>query len=386
MTTSALVPLAWRRFAPALCALALAGCDEGSDAAGEAAAQRPPIPVEVASIERGPLALVRVVTGSLESTAQFVVAAKVGGLVERLEVDLGDTVERGQVVAVLDDDEFEQAVLEAEADLAVAQAGLTEERSALEIAERALSREESLREEGVTSESSLDAARAEVIAGSAGVAVAQARLARAEASLRAARIRVDYARVTADWSGGDDRRVVAERFVHAGATVPANTPLFSIVELDPILAVVYVAERDYGRLAVDQRVLLETDSAASEVFEGRVVRIAPVFRRATRQARVEIELGNPGEQLKPGMFVRAALELEHDEDAAHVPLAALTEREGVTGVFLLSDDGARVRWQPVEAGIRDGLRAQVQDGLSGRVVVLGQALLDDAAHVNVVAQ
>jgi RND family efflux transporter MFP subunit len=386
MTTSALVPFAWRRFAPALCALALAGCDEGSDAAGEAAAQRPPIPVEVASIERGPLALVRVVTGSLESTAQFVVAAKVGGLVERLEVDLGDTVERGQVVAVLDDDEFEQAVLEAEADLAVAQAGLTEERSALEIAERALSREESLREEGVTSESSLDAARAEVIAGSAGVAVAQARLARAEASLRAARIRVDYARVTADWSGGDDRRVVAERFVHAGATVPANTPLFSIVELDPILAVVYVAERDYGRLAVDQRVLLETDSAASEVFEGRVVRIAPVFRRATRQARVEIELGNPGEQLKPGMFVRAALELEHDEDAAHVPLAALTEREGVTGVFLLSDDGARVRWQPVEAGIRDGLRAQVQDGLSGRVVVLGQALLDDGAHVNVVAQ
>lgn len=368
----------------ALCAAA-AGCDHGAEGGG-AATERPPIPVEVAAIERGPLRLVRTVTGSLESSSQFVVAAKVGGRLERLEVDLGDAVERGQVVAHFDDDEFAQAVLEAEADLAVAQAGLTEAQSALEIAERALAREESLREEGVTSESSLDAARADVIAGRAHVEVTKARLSRAQASLETARIRLDYARVTADWSGGGERRRVAERFAEPGTTVPANTPLLSIIELDPILAVVYVAERDYGLLAVGQAAELATDAVPGRTFAGRVLRIAPIFRRSTRQARVEIELANPAEELKPGMFVRASLELSRAEQAVHVPLAALTERAGATGVFVLAADGATVRWQPVVPGIRDGARVQVQDDLTGDVVVLGQALCDDGARVSVVGR
>lgn len=368
-----------------VCALIASACGAGAGPDAEAA-ERPPIPVEVAPVERGPLRLVRTVTGSLESASQFVVAAKVGGRLERLEVELGDTVERGQVVALFDDDEFTQAVLEADADLAVAKAGLTEAQSALEIAERALAREESLRQEGVTSESSLDAARADVIAGRAHVEVTRAQLARAEASLETARIRLGYARVTADWSGGGERRRVAERFAEPGTTVPANTPLLSIVELDPILAVVYVAERDYGLLAVGQAAELATDAVPGRTFAGRVLRIAPIFRRSTRQARVEIELANPLEELKPGMFVRASLELARAEDAVHVPLAALTERAGATGVFLLAPDGHTVRWQAVEAGIQDGERVQVQEGFSGSVVVLGQALCDDGARVSVVGR
>jgi RND family efflux transporter MFP subunit len=384
MTTLALRARAMVRIAlPAAALLGASACGAGTGP-DAAAAERPPIPVEVAPVERGPLRLVRTVTGSLESSSQFVVAAKVGGRLERLEVDLGDAVARGQVVAHFDDDEFAQAVLEAEADLAVARAGLTEAQSALEIAERALAREESLRQEGVTSESSLDAARADVIAGRAHVEVTRAQLARAEASLETARIRLGYARVSADWSGGGERRRVAERFAEPGTTVPANTPLLSIVELDPILAVVYVAERDYGLLSVGQAARIVTDAVPGRTFTGSVLRIAPIFRRSTRQARVEIELANPLEELKPGMFVRASLELARAEDAVHVPLDALTERAGATGVFVLAADGATVRWQAVAPGIRDGARVQVQDGLAGRVVVLGQALCDDGASVRVV--
>ncbi|HVS17367.1 MAG TPA: efflux RND transporter periplasmic adaptor subunit [Planctomycetota bacterium] len=365
-------------------ALALVGCEGEASSAGAAAAERPPVPVEVAAVERGPLRLVRTVTGSVEAAAQFVVAPQVAGSIASLEVDLGDRVERGQIVATLVDAEFAQAELEAAADLAVAVASRAEAEAALEIAQRALEREEALREQGVTSESALDAARAEVIAGRARLQVSAARLSRAQASLDTARIRLGYTRVRADWSGGDDARVVAERFVDGGATVPANTPLFSIVEVDPVLAVVFVSERDYGRLRVGQLVELTTDAAPGRVFEGRVVRIAPVFRRSTRQARVEVELPNEDVLLKPGMFVRAELELERREDATHVPFAALTEREGRTGVFVLADDGAHVRWQPVELGIVEGERAGVQDGLTGRVVVLGQALCEDGARVSVV--
>src|SRR5690606_20176279 len=110
---------------------ATAACAQGEGAGGREAR---PAPVAVAPVEKGPIALRRTYSGTLESPAQFVVAPKVGGRVERLFVDLGDAVERGRVVAELDDAEFVHLVREAKAELAVARANQAEAKSALEIA------------------------------------------------------------------------------------------------------------------------------------------------------------------------------------------------------------------------------------------------------------
>jgi RND family efflux transporter MFP subunit len=137
--------------------------------------------------------------------------------------------------------------------------------------------------------------------------VAAAQVLKAEASLETAHIRRGDTQVTAGWSGGDDYRVVAERYVDEGQTVAANAPLFLIVELNPIVGIFYVTERDYARLQVGQPVELTTDAYAEERFTGRIDRIAPVFRTSTRQARVEMHIDNPRYRLKPGMFIRAAV-------------------------------------------------------------------------------
>ncbi|MDX1514785.1 MAG: biotin/lipoyl-binding protein, partial [Gammaproteobacteria bacterium] len=92
------------------------------------------VPVEVAAIRTGAIEQRRTFTGTLEPKAEFVVAPKVSGRIERLNVDLADTVTRGQVVAKLDDDEFVQSVAQAEADYAVAKANLAEAVSLLNIA------------------------------------------------------------------------------------------------------------------------------------------------------------------------------------------------------------------------------------------------------------
>jgi RND family efflux transporter MFP subunit len=210
---------------------------------------------------------------------------------------------------------------------------------------------------------------------------------RAGAALEAARIRLGYTRITADWSGGDDRRVVAERYVDEGGTVSANTPLLRIVELDPISGVIFVTEKDYGRLQPGQGVALSTDAYPGETFGGRIERIAPVFQEATRQARVEISAANPGHRLKPGMFIRATVVLEKAADAVIVPEQALTTRDDRTGVFLVSSDGRSVAWREVRVGIREGGRVQVLgDWLSGRVVTLGQQLVDDGSAILIPAE
>jgi RND family efflux transporter MFP subunit len=342
------------------------------------------VPVAVAPVRQRPLDLVRTFGGALEPTARLVVAPKVAGRIQELVVDLGDPIERGQTVAVLDDAEFAQAVKQAEAELLVAEANLARAKSNLELARRENQRVAELRDRGIASDSEFDVAQANLLEQDAQVQVTEAQVSRAAAIVESARIRHGYTRITAEWSEGDATRTVAERQVDEGQTVSANEPLLLVVELDPIIAVISVTERDYGRLRVGLEAQVQTDAFPGEVFAGRIERIAPVFSATSRQARIELALANPEARLKPGMFIRAAIALAHVEAATVVPESALTTRGDVEGVFLVDDEADQVTWLPVEAGIRAGGWVQLLDQKpGGRVVTLGQHLLEDGARITI---
>jgi RND family efflux transporter MFP subunit len=343
-----------------------------------------PVPVEVARIERGPIEQRRTFSGELEALAEFVVAPKVSGRVEHVFVNIADTVDRGQVVAELDNDEYVQAVAQAQADLEVARAKLSEATSALENAGREFKRTESLLKRGVASDSEFDAARQERLAKQAQLKVAAAEVTKAESSLETANIRLGYTKVTAGWTGGGEQRVVAERYVDEGQTVAANAPLLLIVGLQPIVGVVFVTERDYAYLKPGQLVSLTTDAYPGEQFTGRIDRIAPVFRKSTRQARIEMTIDNPKHRLKPGMFIRATVVLARASEATIIPEQALTKREDRNGIFIVSENGQSVVWHEVKVGIREDNRVQIEgQGLDGRVVTLGQQLVDDGSPITI---
>ncbi len=341
-------------------------------------------PVEVAAVERGAIENRRVFSGTLEAAARVTIAPKVAGRVVSLALEIADTVRRGQTVAELDSGEYEQSVMQAEAELAVARANVAQAQSAAEIAARELERARTLHERGVASDSELDVVVVDHLAKTAAVEVAEAEVTRAEATVQAARIRLGYTTIKAEWTGGDDHRVVAERFVEEGETVAANTPLLSIIELDPIKAVFYVTERDYALLSADQPVTLAADAYRGREWPGTVARVAPVFREGSRQARVEIGVPNAQGLLKPGMFVRATIVFDRVEDATIVPVEALAQRDGRDVVFVVGADGASVRMVPVEVGFREGPRVQVRgEGVGGRVVTLGQQLLEDGSSITI---
>ncbi len=346
-----------------------------------------PVPVAVAQIQHGPIALQRTFSGELEARAQFVVAPKVSGRVERVLVNIADTVKRGQIVAELDNDEYVQAVAQAQADLEVAAANLSKARSDLETANREFKRTESLLKRGIASDSEFDAVRQDQLSKQAQLKVAEAQVAKAESSLETANIRLRYTEVTAGWAGGGEDRVVAERYVDEGQTVAANAPLLLIVELNPIVGVVFVTEGDYAHLKPGQPVSLTSDAYPGEQYPGSIDRIAPIFRQSTRQARVEMTIDNPQHRLKPGMFIRAQVVLSRVPEATIVPEQALTIRDDRSGVFIVSEDGRSVAWREVKVGIREGDRLQVEGaGLSGRVVTLGQQLVSDGSPISIPAE
>lgn len=356
---------------------------EPTPAAGSRGGETGRVAVEVAPVKTGSITETRTFTGTLEAGDAFTVAPKTGGQVERVHVDIGDRVERGQVVVELDDDEATQAVAEAEAALAVARAELQQAEADARLAERELERTESLAERQLASASELDAARARAEAQRASVAVATARVTQREAALRRARVQLGYTEVRADWRGGDEVRVVGERMVNAGDTVAANTPLLSVLGIDPITAVAFAPERDYGVLAPGQGVAVRADAFPGRTFDGRIARIAPRFAEASRQARFEVTVPNAERLLKPGMFTSVRVSVASAEDAILVPAEAIVRRDDGAAVYRVVDgDPPTVERLAVRIGLEGDDRVQiVEPELGGRVVTLGQQLLEDGAPI-----
>ena len=356
---------------------------------GETGADRAvggPVPVEVAVIEHGTIRERRTFSGTLEARAEFVVAPKVSGRIESIHVDIGDRVEAGAVVAEMDDDEFQQAVAEAAAQLEVARANVELSHSALQVAESAHARIRELQERQIAPGAELDVATADLSAARAALSVAEARVRVAEAALEAERIRLGYAKVTATWSGDGVAREVAERFVDEGATVRANDPIATVVDAATVRAVFFVTDRDYARLEQGQEARVHSDAYPTAVFVGRVARRSPVFAEASRQARIEVEVPNADGRLRPGTFVRIEVTLAVANGATIVPIAALVKRDGANGVLVVDDAGGQTvaRFVPVVVGIRAEDRVELRAAqLEGRVVTLGQQLVDDGTPVRV---
>lgn len=357
-----------------------------SDGAGDAGRGPLAIPVEVDSITRMDVRDLRVLSGTLQPRSRSLIATRIAGRVEEMRVNIGDVVQSGDVIALLDDAESLQAVEESRAELRVAEAALAEHRSMLVIASRNFDRIQRLFNEDIASESELDAVRADHEAKEARVRVSESQVARAEAQLRAAEVRLSYATIQAVWPNSNGPRIIGERFVDAGSTVAANGPIVSLLDIDTLIAVIYVPERDYARLRIGQPVRITSDSYRGESFDGAIVRLAPEFREASRQARVEIELNNPTHRLKPGMFVRAEVELAHANNAVVVPQQAIVRRRGAQGVFMVNESEMTVRFVPVQVGITQDGMVQIlnpPDDFSGEVVTLGQHLLDDGSTIRI---
>ncbi|MGZ0654998.1 efflux RND transporter periplasmic adaptor subunit [Coraliomargarita sp. W4R72] len=362
----------------------LTGC--GEDQAQARKDTRLAAPVEVSDIELGSIRELRVFSGALEASATFPISPKVSGLIEHIRVDIGDSVQQGMIVATLDDAEYQQALTQVQADLLVAKANLMESDSNLNIAQRAMERARVLRERGVASEAEFDSAQSDLLAAEARVEVQKAQVKRAESSVESARIQLSYTKVRALWSGDSSTRAVAERYADEGETLNALSPLIRIVDVDPLTGVFFVSEQDYPQLSVGQAVDLETDAYLGETFQASIERIAPVFQVSSRQARIEITVPNTDLRLKPGMFVRAKVVVRELEQAHIVPDGALVTRSDVRGIFKVGADGASAQWCPVEVGIREGDRVQVVgENLDGRVIVLGQQLVEDGSPISLVS-
>jgi membrane fusion protein, multidrug efflux system len=334
-----------------LSALLLVACKGSADSAAGEDGASPGIPVEVAGLERGDVFAVHTGTASLQTDADALVVAKVGGQVVEILAEEGDRVKQGQVLARLDGDRLR---LEMERALAN-----------LRKLEQEYNRSVQLFERGLVSSGAFEDLKYELEA--------------LRAIYRLSQLEYGYTEIRAPITG-----VVAQRHIRRGNTLSINDPVFQVTALDPLIAYLHIPEREFRRLEPGQSAELALDAIPGQRFQARVQRISPVVDPATGTFKVTMEVPDQGGRLKPGMFGRFSIVWDRRTDVLLVPRVAIVDDDASESVFVVSDGKAERR--TIRTGYARGAQVEVIDGLSGEedIVVLGQSGLRDGARVEVV--
>jgi len=341
-----------------------------------------PVAVEILPVEKTSIRDVGRFTGTLRPRSQFRVAPKIAGRLEKVFFDIGDRIKKGDLIAVLDDDEYLQQADQVRAELEVTLANTEESKSLLEIAKRELDRTVALRKKKIASESELDAAESQFKKQQVKLKVAEAQVAQKKAALKASKVRLSYAKIRVDWEVDSGYRVVGERFVDEGAMLAPNTPIVSILDIGVLTAVIHVIERDYPKVRVGQEAVITSDAYPGRQFFGKVVRLAPLMKETSRQARVEIAIINKNQLLKPGMFARVLIEFEKRDAVTVVTPVAIVKRGGKQGVFVPIEQKGTVRFVPVTIGVANEDQVEIVSPLKAKnVVTVGQHLLEDGSSI-----
>jgi RND family efflux transporter MFP subunit len=343
------------------------------------------VAVEVTDVRIKPIKEIREFTGTVYPIYKYIISPKVSGRVVTITKRIGDWVKKGEIIARVDDAEYQQAALEAQANLRISKASLTESESQLELARQDLERVRSLQEKGISSSSELDTASTAFDAQKSRLELARAQVQQREAALKSAEIRLDYTVLAATEPG-----FIGERYVDEGSLLSPNSPLVSVVGIDRVIVQATIIEKDYGRIKVGQSAEIEVDAFPETTFTGRVARIAPVLEEASRVAKIEVEVENKDHLLKPGMFAIARVVLQERESAQVIPIEAMIKNNGTDGIFIVEKDAASgmdiARFYPVETGISTEMEIEIiSPKIKGPVVILGQHLLQDGGNVTLTA-
>lgn len=348
----------WAAPAAILALLFLSACQDSGGAAGDAGADKtedeeetPPVPVEVTLPERGDVYAVYSGTASLESDEEAEVVAKVGGEVIDIRAEEGDKVKAGQLLARLDGDRLR---LEAERSLAN-----------LRKLEQEYERNVELHERGLVSSGAFEDIKFELDS--------------LRAAHKLARLELSYTEIRAPIDG-----VISERFIKVGNTISPNDPVFRITDMDPLLAYLFVPEREFRKLAPGQMAELTLDAITGQRFRGSILRISPVVDPETGTFKVTIAVPDEETRLKPGMFGRFQIVYDSRQDVLLLPRAALIEDEEEQFVYVVEGESA-VR-KTVETGYSRGDAVEITAGIGDgeNVIVMGQTGLKDGAAVKVI--
>lgn len=269
--------------------------------------------------------------GTVRAAQTSVLASQTMGNVVEIRAHEGDRVQRGQVLAIIDDSQPRASVDRAVAANNAAQQQVSAAESDLALAESTLKRYQGLFERKSVSAQEFDVVNARYKATLAHRDMAQAEQAQAKAALSQAQTSLEYTRIRAPFDG-----VVTEKKVDSGTLVSPGTPLFTVEDIRRYRLEANVNETDLASVRMGEAVPVLVDALANSELKGKVIQIVPAADPGSRSFVVKIELPTEA-RLRSGLFGRAQFS-RGERPSLLIPRTAVVDRGQLQGVFVLDQN------------------------------------------------
>jgi len=328
------------------------GCttNTAGDAAEDASEKR--FTVKTAILEKKRVERNITYTSTLQPYEEVHFSPASPGRIESLKVEVGDRVSQGELLAVMDQTQLNQAKVQ------------------LATLETDYLRLDTLIKTGSVPQQQYDQIKAQYE-----VAKSNYEFLKRNTQLRA------------PFKGIISGKYYEEGEMYSGApnTQAGKAAIVSIVRIQPIKAIINVSEQYFPVIRKGMKASVQTDIYPDETFEGEIIRIYPTINESTRTFQVELKVDNPNEKLRPGMFARINLYIGGDE-ALLVPSVAVIKQTGTNNryVFVRENDIAVMRQVVVGNVFNEDI--EILSGLKAgdELVVVGQNKLIDHAKIEVV--
>jgi RND family efflux transporter MFP subunit len=358
---------------------ALSSCSGPSRGEAHAEPEAAVVTVAVTKAALGSLSRQVVLTGEFRPYQSIDLHAKVAGYLRQINVDVGDRVKAGQLLATLEIPEMKDDAAQASAALERSRSELERTRSELDRAtaqgamiELSYSRLASVMksEPGLVAQQEIDEARARQQAAAAQVAASKAALASAQQAVEMAkanqqrvRTMADYTQISAPFSG-----VILKRFADPGAMVQAGTasqtqamPVVRLAQVDRLRLVVPVPQSVVPSIRIGESVTIRV-AALDKTFSGKVARFTGDVQLNTRTMDTEIDVLNSAGLLMPGQYADAVFTVAQRDNVVTLPVQAVSgQAGGKRGVLAVNAQGA-LEERAVEVGLETPAKVEVVSG------------------------
>ena len=331
-------------------------------------------------------------TGTLEARVSTTISPKIAGRIGEVLVDQGDNVQQGQLLVRLDDEELQQQVEIAGANVEAANAALqrlmADKNRAIAVFEQSKrnhDRVQSLKEKNATTQEDVDRAVESLAVATADTTRAEAAITEGQKGLLAAEKTLEYHRarladtiIKAPFGG-----LVVGRQREAGDIAVPGSAILTLISTDVLWIRAWVDETEMSKLTVDQPARIVFRSQPERDFAGKVVRLAKQADRETREFVVDVQVSELPENWAVGQRAEVFIETDRQDEVLTLPLMTLNRRDEHDGVFVAEEGTAR--WRAVTLGVRGREDVEVREGLSESEMVLlvptGQPMLTDGRRV-----
>ncbi|WP_028767006.1 efflux RND transporter periplasmic adaptor subunit [Shewanella fidelis] len=332
-----------------LTATLLTGC--GGNEEQQKEEEKYAVPVETTTVVQGDVSSFYSTTATLEAPQEAKVVTRVAGLIESLQVEEGDRVKKGQLLAIIDSkrQKFD----------------LDRSQAEVEIIEQELNRLKKINNKEFFSADSM---------------------AKLEYNLQAAIAKRDLAALYVQESmiRSPIDGVIATRFVKSGNMAKEFDELFYVVNQDELYGIVHLPEQQLQHLRLGQDAEIYANKHTEQTTHATVLRISPIVDAQSGTFKVTLSVPNKNATLKAGMFTRVELKYDTHTNVITVPYNALVNQDNEYALYVI--DGENANRRSVSLGYREADTVEVVSGIEPgeQIVIRGQQNLKDQSLVEVI--